>query len=116
MNNAQLTTLKIINADPELRSYIYQQLSELDPFVTPTTQILVLSKEPKNKSQHRLSIVMSENGTQIQAEATHKDIYHCVRQAKQKLFKQLVAIQDEVISNQERLIQIEMAGTQNSIH
>lgn len=110
MENAQLTTLKIINSDPELRSFIYQQLAEFDPFITPQTQILVLSKEPSQKNTHRISIVITENDTQIEAEATHSDIYTSVRKAKEKLLKQLVAIQDEIISQQDRIAQLEQVG------
>lgn len=116
MNNSQLTTLKIINSDPELRSYIYQQLAEFEPYLTPQTQVLVLSKESKNKNLHRISIVLSEDSTKIEADATHKDIYQSVRLAKQKLLKHLEAIHDEIISNQDRMIQLEQAGNQNLIH
>ncbi len=116
MGESQMSTLKIIDKDPELRSFIYQQLVEFEPYVTPSTQILVLSKEPLHKNQHRIAIVLNENETQLTAEASHKDIYHCVKKAKQELLKKLEAIQNEVISNQERLQQIERVHNAQTLH
>lgn len=39
-------TLDLIENDPEIKSYIYQQIQEFNPFVTPETLVMVIARDP----------------------------------------------------------------------
>ena len=114
---------------PEVRSYIYQAMMDFQPFTTPSTTVAVIAKDPLKlvkfdeyvdkdpgllRKYWRISIALSEDGTQIEEEGVHEDIYVAIRLATDKLVKTLVEIQDELITSQERVIQIKTAldGTQ----
>lgn len=114
---------KLLEQDPEVKSFIYQQIVDFEPYVTPTTAVAVIAKDPRplkerlEKNGHkvsekefsklfRISIVLSENGTQLQAEAVDYDIYHAIKKAKDILLKKLIVVQDKIMSNKERNLQI----------
>ncbi|MFN7729211.1 MAG: hypothetical protein ACK5P7_08650 [Bdellovibrio sp.] len=114
---------------PEVRSYIYQAMMDFQPFTTSSTTVAVIAKDPLKLAKleefigqdpqllskyWRISIALSEDGTQIEEEGVHQDIYVAIRLAKDKLVKTLIEIQDEIISSQDRVIQIKSAldGTQ----
>jgi hypothetical protein len=40
-------TLDLIETDPEIKSYIYQQILDFNPFVTPDTLVMVIARDPK---------------------------------------------------------------------
>jgi ribosome-associated translation inhibitor RaiA len=114
---------------PEVRSYIYQAMMDFQPFTTASTTVAVIAKDPLKlakleeyvdqdpqllRKYWRISIALSEDGTQIEEEGVHEDIYVAIRLATDKLVKTLIEIQDEIISSQDRVIQIKTAldGTQ----
>ena len=52
---------------------------------------------------------MTEQDQKIEAEAIHENIYDAIRLAKEHLVETLTKIQDDVISNQDRHMQIRHA-------
>ncbi|MFP5520295.1 MAG: HPF/RaiA family ribosome-associated protein [Bdellovibrionia bacterium] len=121
----------LIEASPEVKAYIYQLIQEFEPFVTPETIVAVTAKDPSKlatklelegieiseqdlKKMHRISILLKEDGTKIEAEGLHEDIYEAVQIAKESLLKQLWAIHENVVNAQERnsAIQYYMANPQ----
>lgn len=125
--------LDVQNVDPEVKSYIYQAISEFEPYCTPETQVAVISKDPLKLISHfeatgeefdrtdlrkmyRISITLSEDGTKLEEEGLHESIYEAIRIAKEKLLKVLSEIQDNVISNQDRAIQINSVRESGSVH
>lgn len=40
-------TLDLIESDPEVKSYIYQQILDFNTFVTPETLVMVIARDPK---------------------------------------------------------------------
>ncbi len=125
--------LDLENVSPEVKSYIYQTISEFEPFSTPETVIAVLAKDPLKlitqleadgvnydrtqlKKMYRISISLTEEGAKIEEEGLHEDIYEAIRIAKDKLLKALTEIQDDVISNQDRHMQINEALAGGSVH
>ena len=127
------TETTIDDVDPEVKSYISQVLMDLAPFTTAETLIVVTAKDPlklisqfeadgveyektKLKSMHRISISLSEDGAKVEEEGLHEDIFAAICQAKDKLVKTLSEIQDNVISNQDRHIQINEALKAGNIH
>ncbi len=111
------------NVSPEVKSYIYQVISEFEPFTTQETQIAVIAKDPLKlisqleangvdydrtelKKMFRISISLSEDGAKLEEEGVHEDIYVAIRIAKDNMLKVLNEIQDTVLSNQDRHMQI----------
>ncbi|WP_295900661.1 hypothetical protein [uncultured Bdellovibrio sp.] len=116
-------TIQLIEQNPEVKSFIYQQISEFEPFVTPQTVVAVVARDPKKlalqyetdgkeftreglKKLYRIAIVLNESGTTVEAEGVHEDIFEAIKAAKDNLLTKLVAIQDSVISQQDRIIEI----------
>jgi hypothetical protein len=125
--------LDIQNVDPEVKSYIYQAISEFEPYCTPNTQVAVIAKDPLKLISHfeatgeeydrtdlrkmyRISIALTEEGTKLEEEGLNENIYEAIREAKEKLLKVLVEIQDNIISNQDRAIQINSVRESGNVH
>jgi hypothetical protein len=121
------------NVSAEVKSYIYQAISELEPFTTPETTVSVIARDPlklisrfeadglefdqtKLKTMYRIAISLSEDGGKIEEEGLAEDIYVAIRMAKEKLLKSLQEIQDQIISNTERKIQINEAVGGGHVH
>jgi ribosome-associated translation inhibitor RaiA len=132
--NPGLELLEIALEDStEVKSYVYQQIAEFQPYVTPQTVVAVISKEPTKlalqyeaegktfekkdlKSLYRISISLKEGKAKITAEGVDKDIFAAIRIAKDILLKRLRAIQDSVITQQERNMEIHHALQNTMIH
>jgi ribosomal subunit interface protein len=113
------------NVGPEIKSYIYQSLTEFEPYTTPSTVVSVIAKNPlkllkggetdhlpekeKLKTMYRISISLAEDGTKVEAEGLHEDIYAAIKIAKDAVLKQLEDMYDKVISAKERQMQIHTA-------
>ena len=127
------TLAAVLDENPEIRSFIYQQIVDFEHYVTPQTMVSVMAKDPlklkekleaegesvnkkKLAKMYRISIVLKEDDTKIQEEGLHEDIFEAIKLAKNKLIKRLEAIQDQVISHQERIEQINQALTNPNIH
>ncbi len=131
--NGAHRTEEIIQSNPDVKSFIYQQIAEFQPFVTPTTVAAVVAKDPlklamdfevsgarKNKLDlsrlHRISIHLRDQDSQIYEEASHENIFEAIRLAKVKLLGRLVEIQDQVISKEERIEEIHQVLQNNQKH
>lgn len=131
--NGILRTEELIQNDPDIKSFIYQQIAEFQPFVTPTTIAAVVAKDPlklamdfeisgEHKSKidlarlHRISIHLRDQDSQIHEEASHENIFEAIRLAKTKLLGKLVEIQDQVITKEDRMEEIHMALQNNQKH
>lgn len=119
-------TEELIQNDPDLKSFVYQQIAEFHPYVTPSTIAAVIAKDPQKlamefelKGQwrsagqlallHRVSIRLKDGDSTIQQEAHHENIYEAIRLAKEKLLLRLDEIQDKVISKKDRIDEINQA-------
>jgi len=112
-----------IEESPEVKSFIYQQIVDFEPFLTPTSLVSVVSKNPeplskkkRNEVRHQIQISIKENGVSIDEFGTSENIYEAILEAKNKLYQKLVSIQDSVISEQDRLAQIHFARSEKMIH
>lgn len=131
LNTTELTLE--LDENPEIRSFVYQQILEFEPYVTPQTIVAVIAKDPikllpklkadgediskkELSKMFRISITLKEDGTQIQEEALHKDVFEAIKLAKQKLIQKLVAIQDQVMSQSDRIEQINQALNNQQVH
>lgn len=124
---------EMLETDPEVKSYIYQQLTEFEPYVTPETIVAVVARDPRKLSLqfeaegrdvasqdlaklHRIAIILREGETQIQEEGLHENIFEAIREAKASLLKKLEMIHDSVISNQDRVAQINDVLQNHQLH
>jgi ribosome-associated translation inhibitor RaiA len=124
------------NLSPEVKSFIYQIILEFEPFSTPETVISVVAKNPLGlltemddpdentafafdlfdlpkkgalKKMYRIAISITESGSRIEAEGLHENIYEAISSAKAKLLHTLDEIQNDVVSAQDRHMQIRQA-------
>jgi hypothetical protein len=44
-------TLDLIETDPEIKSFIYQQINDFNAFVTPDTLVMVIARDPLGDSK-----------------------------------------------------------------
>lgn len=127
--NSEATTSQLIDSDKDVQAYIYQQIAEFESFVTPETLVMVIARDPhekiedfeadlkdSSKNMHRIAIILKEGDTTIESEARHSDIYTAIKTAKEQLIQQLVEIQNEVESPQERMKAIHQARNTDQIH
>lgn len=126
-------TIELIEHNPEVKSYIYQQIVDFEPFVTPQTVVAVVARDSNElsvqyetegkefsqedlKNLYRIAIVLTDNGTSVEAEGVHEDIYEAIKLAKDNLLKELISIQDSVISQQDRIIEINHYLQSHNLH
>ena len=122
-------TSKLIESDKDVQSYIYQQITEFEQYVTPETLVLVVARDPyegfedeqpdqdrNSEVLYKIAIILKENEATIEAEATNTSIYDAIKQAKEQLINKLIEIQNEVESPQERLQAIQQASSNDQIH
>lgn len=123
-------TQELLDANPDVKAFIYQQILEFDHFVTPDTKVTVVARNPHRllaqyenpadaehlKSSHRIAVVLVEDGASLEAEGVHSDIFTAITMAKENLIAKLIEIQESVISPQERQMAINQALQNNQIH
>lgn len=109
---------EMIENDSEVKSFIYQQLAEFNPYVSSETVIMVIARDPKEPLEmedehfeetdladraHRIAIVLEEDGATLEAEAFHDDIFEAIKLAKVSLIDRLAELQEEAEKPNERL-------------
>jgi ribosome-associated translation inhibitor RaiA len=120
------------SSNNEIQSYIYQQIAEFEPFITPETLVMVIARDPNQTedettapepytttnedSIHRIAIILKEDDATIEAEARHTDIFEAIKYAKESLLQKLIEIKEEVENPQERLQAIQQASSNEQIH
>ena len=116
-------TLNLIETDPEVKSFIYQQISEFAPYVTPETLVLVLARDPLAQEEKevsaddfRIAIVLKEDDASIEAEAYSPNIFDAIRLAKESMISRLSEIQNKVENSKDRLKAIKDAGSNSQVH
>ena len=130
-------TLDLIENDSEVKSYIYQQIMDFNPFVTPETLVMVIARDPNGvytaqspdeavdteeadssvtNLKYRIAVVLKDDDTSIEAEAFDDNIYEAIRLAKENLLGQLIEIQNEIENPQERINAIPQASENKPIH
>jgi ribosome-associated translation inhibitor RaiA len=116
----------------EIQSYIYQQIAEFEPYITPETLVMVIARDPNiveddqflsepytttnEESVYRIAIILKEDDATIEAEAKHSDIFAAIKYAKEILLQKLIEIKDQIESPQERLHAIQQASSNEQIH
>lgn len=123
-------TQELLETNPDVKAFIYQQIVEFESFVTPETKVTVVARNPRRlmaqydnpsdaeylKNSHRIAVVLVEDGASIEAEGVHPNIFTAIAMAKENLMLKLIEIQESVISPQERQMAINQALQNNMIH
>lgn len=121
------------SSNNEIQSYIYQQIAEFEPFITPETLVMVIARDPNQTeddqsaasepytttnedSIHRIAIILKEDDATIEAEARHTDIFEAIKYAKESLLQKLIEIKEEVEDPKDRLQAIQQASSNEQIH
>lgn len=109
-------------SESEIIAYTYQVAQDFEEYLTPATSIIIEPRNPakvakklKNSAElsedfvtpaHCYTIVLEEQGSKIIGYGFGKDPFTAIREAKSKVMKQIDEIQDELISNKDRLNEI----------
>ena len=134
-------TLDLIETDPEVKSYIYQQIFDFNTFVTPETLVMVVARDPRtsyseeleSEEEHedyalheeesisagykyRIAIILKDGDSSIEAEAFHNDIFEAILIAKENLIAKLIQIQEEIENPVDRINAIKEASDNTQIH
>lgn len=130
-NVSEKNPATLIETDPEVKSFIYQELAELNPYVSPQTVIMVIARDPKEpleidddnyelaqaeKYAHRIAIVLEEDGASIEAESFNNDIFDAIRTAKSILISRLAELQEEAETPNERAELINSYSSNGQLH
>ena len=116
-------TLDLLETDPEVKSFIYQQINEFAPYVTPETLVMVLARDPLAQQEvevsadnYRIAIVLKEDDASIEAEAYSPNIFDAIRLAKESMLSRLSEIQNKVENSKDRLQAIKDARNNSQVH
>lgn len=114
----------------EVKAYVYQTIMEFQPYITPSTTVSVILKDPLDlikkykdspeeleklpptkelKNMWRVEIALQEDGAKMKSEGLSDDIFESIRIAKDLLVNELGQIQNSVVSSSERAIQLSSA-------
>jgi len=131
--NPLIDTLDLIETNLDVKSYIYQQINDLNPYVTEETTIMVMARDPyeaykdenhllsaeadsEEKFPYRIAIVLKEDDGTLEAEGFGFDIYDAIRYAKEAMLHRLSELQEEVESPQDRMRAIQQAVDNSKVH
>lgn len=127
-------TLSLIETDPEVKSFIYQQINEFAPYTTEETNVVVLARDPEDAYAnedhliasdfessedhyaYRIAIVLKEADATLEAEGFGHDIYDAITAAKEAMLGRLSEIAEEIESPQDRLNAIQQACENIQVH
>ena len=130
-SNFLKNTLKLLESDPEVTSFIYQQILDFNPFVTPETLVMVIARDPQvpvatedgeyeaiidHNYRYRIAVVLKDADTSIEAEAFDNNIFEAIRLAKENLLGRLIEIQNEIENPKDRMLAIQQASDNKPVH
>lgn len=142
-SNFLKNTLDLLETDPEVKSYIYQQIVDFNPFVTPETLVMVIARDPQTSYSEevgiedeeefsdyeaeeqvaieenykfRIAIVLKDGEASIEAESFNNDVFEAIRLAKEKLVARLIEIQEEMENPKDRAKAIKEASDNTQVH
>ncbi|AZZ38262.1 hypothetical protein CIK05_02110 [Bdellovibrio sp. qaytius] len=126
--------MHLIETDPEVKSFIYQQINEFAPYTTEETNVIVLARDPEDAYanedhliasdydslddhyEYRIAIVLKEADATLEAEGFGHDIFDAISAAKEAMLGRLCEIHDEIESPQDRLNAIQQACENTQLH
>lgn len=107
----------VVHSD-ETQAYIYQQITELEDFLVEQSNVTVLQKNAKKMvkklkrdgdvdddftAEYCYEFILEEGGNKIASYGLADHPFDAIKLAKEKMLKQLIMMQDEVITNAEHI-------------
>ena len=119
-NQAALEPLQSIESDREFKAHIYQQLVDLQPFLSPDSQIAVLVQQDEEEQDDHgigLTLVATFGDYKLEAEGRDENAYKAFGIAKQRMLDQIEEYCNAAIdsSDREEEIQNLMSGA-STVH
>lgn len=99
-----------IENDREFKAYIYQQLVDLQPYLTSDSQVAVMVQqdpEQEDEDELTLTLVATWGEYRLEAEGTDTDLYSAFSIAKRKMIEQLDEWFNMAVDTSERDAQIQ---------
>ena len=104
-----------IGQDREFMAHVYQQLVDLQPFLTPESQIAVVVKigpdeeDPRTDldDDYQLTLVATLGEHRLEAEGRNADLYVALGIAKRKMLQELDDVYGSAIDANERNSEID---------
>lgn len=113
--------LSLLNGDE--RAFIHQQTEKIQEFIDADSQLemkvdLLEQQNSKNKKRkmYMVTLTLKEGGTQILAKSRQGDFFSALSQASDRLMGALHQIQNEVMTNSERQLEIKNAFDSKYLH
>ena len=111
---------KQLVTDPSVKAYMHQKGAELGQFVTSQTMILWMGqdlfKDSTNEFGYKIVLVLKDGTAEIRESGVSKDIYQAIDRAHTKMLAKLHRIQEQVLSQEERMNQIQAALGNVHVH
>ena len=101
----QQICFRLQGVDRSQKAYIYQQLMDFEPFLTPHTALMIEHYRVRGKN-HSVRIILIEGEVQLESEGKGLHVFDAVQTAKKHLILHLQKIQETVINSEERDSQI----------
>lgn len=103
-------SIAAIENDREFKAHIYQQLIDLQPFLSPDSQVAVLvQQEQDDVDEHpvyALTLAASFGDYRLESEGRDADLYEAFSIAKRKMLQQLEEWYNAAVDTSERDAQI----------
>jgi ribosome-associated translation inhibitor RaiA len=113
-NNAHASaadSVQAIENDREFKAHIYQQLVDVQPFLTPESQVAVaIQLEPdalSKETNYVLTLTTNLGEYLVEVEGRNSDVYASFGEAKSKLIRQLDEVYGAAIDSKDREIEIQ---------
>lgn len=87
------------NAAPEIRAFIYQQLTDLEGLLPQNSNVSIVVEDPaiikksKKEFKKKILITLETEAGNLVVESEHVDVYKAIQVAKENLRSQLTALQ-----------------------
>jgi ribosome-associated translation inhibitor RaiA len=104
-----------VGKDREFKAHVYQQLVDLQPFLSPESQVTVVVKVAADEKDSRtgldedyqLTLVANLGDHRLETEGRNADLYEALGIAKRKMLQQLDDVYGSVIDANERSSEID---------
>lgn len=95
-----------IENDREFKAHIYQQLVELQPYLTSDSQVAVMVQQEES-DEFTLTLVTTWGEYRLESEGTDEDVYSAFGIAKRRMIEQLDEWYNAAVDTSERDAQIQ---------
>ncbi len=109
-------TLDKLQNDSEVRSFVYQQMVDFQTFVSPETVLTAHPIKAKKTGRYRVALQLHDGENSIKSMGEDKNIFEAIRKAKVQMIKHLVAVQDAIMSSQDRVEQVNDVLANTHLH